>query len=671
LTIPSSIWITGTALSGKTQTLVESFVQAQAVTKPPIPQQTLVFCAIGDNRPELVDRLAIVAPIPLRVVTPLGFVEDEVMLFWPWLMEKLDLKVPFPLRLRPENEQELAAELWGDQLKTLDRDRVGLPIWRLVRRILDLMQLAALSLTPLPRLPSLLQTALGENAPELPLDYNLVTELLTTWEKWCLDRGLLTYSLTAQIYGQHLLPSPEYQEKRLSRYPCLLADDLDEYPPLMGKLFTTLLDRGTQGIFTFNPQGAVRQGLGADPAYLEQQIAPRCGQRLDLAGSQGLAPTLASPILTLIDNPLQTDLLPQFTSLQTTTRAELIRQTAEAIYQSVESGLVKPQEIAILGPGLDPISRYAFTEILSRRNIEVHLLNDQRPLSSTPLVRALLTLLRLVYPNQGDNLGPTEVAEMLVALGDRLDPVRAGLISDHCFQVDRDHPQLAKLEKLPRWDRIGSQAAEQYAEITQWIAQAQEQLAKRQIANPVVLLDRAIQKFFHGGGDLPIDQMTDLRELMETAQHYWTVEGRLPGRDPNSLGRFIEMLLKNTVTANPFPVDASPNAVILSTIFQYRASRLSHPWQFWFDGGSSRWLSGVDGMFGAAMFLSDWPGEAFTIERSDRLNEQRLHRMIQDLLGRTSSRVILCYSELGTNGQEQLGPLCALTHISQPWSLDL
>jgi hypothetical protein len=47
---------------------------------------------------------------------------------------------------------------------------------------------------------------------------------------------------------------------------------------------------------------------------------------------------------------------PILTSLQTLTRAELIRQTAEAIAQSISSGIVQPQEIAVLGPGLDTIS---------------------------------------------------------------------------------------------------------------------------------------------------------------------------------------------------------------------------------------------------------------------------------------------------------------------------
>jgi hypothetical protein len=60
------------------------------------------------------------------------------------------------------------------------------------------------------------------------------------------------------------------------------------------------------------------------------------------------------------------------------------------------------------------------------------------------------------------------------------------------------------------------------------------------------------------------------------------------------------------------------------------------------------------------VFLSDWAGGAVTLEESDRRQELGLQRLIRDLLGRTTERVILCTSELGTNGQEQLGPLLPL-----------
>jgi hypothetical protein len=37
-------------------------------------------------------------------------------------------------------------------------------------------------------------------------------------------------------------------------------------------------------------------------------------------------------------------------------------------------------------------------------------------------------------------------------------------------------------------------------------------------------------------------------------------------------------------------------------------------------------------------------------------------RILRDLLGRTTERVILCHSDLAVNGQEQTGPLLGLVN---------
>jgi hypothetical protein len=468
------------------------------------------------------------------------------------------------------------------------------------------------------------------------------------------------------------------------RYGLVLADDLDEYPAIMRSFLESLLDRGTTAVFSFNPDGAVRQGMGADPAYL-QSLADRCEQQIFLdPSSQSLYPEVGRPILELLENPVYcASLPPSMCALQTTTRAQLIRQTAETIIQAIQSGQVEPRDVAIIGPGLDPIARYALSTILSGRGVPVALLNDQRPLVSHARIRGLLALLSCVYPGLGHQLQREQVAEMLVVLTQGraslgIDPVRAGLLADHCFAPHPDTPRLLPLTTFARWDRLGFQAAAAYTDVVQWITQQRQQWQERLIANPVVFLDRAIQKFFLGGATLPSEQLATLRALMETAQHYWEVDVRLqklePADETSSLTvqHFIELLRSGTVTANPFPVSSlgvTSNAVTLATVFQYRSTRPVHRWQFWFDTGTTRWLSGVDALFGAPLFLQDWQGQAWTLEQTQQWNDQRLRRILMDLLARTTQRVFLCYCDLGTNGQEQLGALLPVVNAAVPWEL--
>ncbi|BBD59523.1 hypothetical protein NIES2109_23110 [Nostoc sp. HK-01] len=757
--ISHSVWIVGNSRSGKTTRLVEHFCRwlqienhnfelfytkkagkksDNSISKPLGLKQTepgvLVLAANDDNRRELSDKIVTktLGKYPIRAKTPLGFFQDEVILFWPLLIELLHLKAQFPVRLRPETEQELATKLWREQLDAEVLRRVGVNEYRLVRRILDLLQLAAYSGTPCEGIAEVLQKGLEENG--INLEPEFLASLLLDWRNWCLERGLLTYGIITELYSQHLLSDRHYQERLTQRYQAILADDVDDYPAVARQLCETLLERGAIGAFTYNPDGAIRWGLGADPNYLEG-LARHCRlETLFAPVEESLAEQLATPIVEFITQPLVMLELPATVqSIQTTSRAELLRTTAEVIGKAIKSGRIQPEEIAIIAPGLDAIARYTITEILTKQNIPVESLNDQRPLISSPMIRALLTMLALIYPGLGRLVDRDAVAEMLVVLSRRqeaggrrqeaggevesltqqrhllqvgepaqrsgssvlsthIDPVRAGLIADYCFVPHPDRPNLLPVTSFERWDRIGYAATTAYSQILQWIEKQRSQQEQRLIPSPISLLYLAIQDFFCKDNNPPYDQMAALRELLETAQHYWEIDTRLRqgagGRGQEAGGRrqgaeevlintqhsalstplaeFIQLLRRGTITANPYPlrpIGLSRKAVTLATIFQYRSSRRSHRWHFWLDAGSPLWAKGgAATLFGAPLFLQDRLGEAWTAQDEKNIEQERLRRILTDLLSRVSEKVYLCHSDLAVNGQEQLGPLLPLVH---------
>lgn len=704
-----SVWIIGPSRSGKTTRLVTQFctwvesvrdrqqqlyTQHKGVRTPQrLLQQSepavLVFAANDDNRRELADLIveSTQGKYPIHSKTPLGFFQDEVILFWPLLIQVLNLRAQFPVRLRPETEQELATRLWHPHLD--EGMRTGVSEYRLVRRFLDLLQLAAYSGTPAEEIASIL----GQESEEAEgVEPQLIESLLLEWRSWCLERGLLTYGIISELYWKHLLPNPTYQRHLAKRYQLVLGDDVDDYPAIARHLLDLLLDRGAVGAFTYNPDGAVRLGLGADPNYL-QGLAARC--QVELTPPPSLSTLTDIPLVELVAEPMLLLTLPEpVQSFQTTSRADLLRQTSEVIIEAVQSGQVQPQEVAVIAPGLDAIARYTLVEILTKQEIPVNILSDQRPLTSSPVIRALLTLLALVYPGLGRLVERDAIAEMLVVLSRKrvgeieqgeealedasyqfsIDPVRAGLLADYCFEPHPDRPNLLPVMAYERWDRLGYAATTTYGEILQWLKGQREQQEQRLLPSPISLLDRAIQRFLWNGSNLRYDQMAALRELLETAQHYWEVDARLRHEATDTpayttIAQFIELLRRGTITANPYPVRSigSDRAVTLATIFQYRSSRQFHRWQFWLDAGSPLWLSGgAATLFGAPLFLQARLGRPWTAEDEIVANEQRLERILRDLLGRVGERIYLCHSDLAVNGQEQTGPLLPLINASMP-----
>lgn len=690
----TAYWISGPTRSGKTARLIghlDAWGSAQADGLS--GQSFLVFALNGDTRIRLAERIAseLQGRYLIQTTTPAGFVQDEVTLFWPLLVQRLSLNVQFPLLLRPENEQDLASRLWDSRIATGQLAVQGWLPTQLVRRMLDFLQLAAAAAIP----TSDLQVLLPEGMPAgfaSAEQWQAIAGAILEWRDWCLQRGIVTYGIMTELYWQHLLPQADYRDRLQQRFCGVLADDLDEYPAVARQWFEAFRQQAIPSAYTWNETGKVRLGLGADPEQLSE-LAVDCEVESLPPQPNSLAYTWADPIVEWVQDPLaMPEPVEAMQTLRHTSRAEILRATAEAVAAAIQQYQVNPGEIAIIAPGLDAIARYTLTEILSNQGIPVASLNDQRPLSSSPVVRALLTLLTLIYPGLGRLCDRDSVAEMLVVLSQaprfpdqnwldslQIDPIRAQLIADHCFASDIEHPHLLPADRFPRWDRLGYRATQSYEALLGWIENQQQQRQRRLIPNFVSLLDRAIQQFLWGGSSLPYDQLVALRELMETAQRYWEIDQRLQlfervaprrsgGDRPELVGRFIQLLEQGTVSANPFPVqsaDPSATGVIIATVFQYRTQRLCHRWQFWLDAGSPRWLTGTDALFGFPLFLSSYQGRPWTTDFIERLHQERLERILRDLLGRVEEKVFLCHSDLAVSGQEQLGPLLSLINVAE------
>jgi hypothetical protein len=694
--------------SGKTTRLIDEFCQwvgkkqrsarrtASETSPQPLTSAILVFAANDDNRRSLTDKLslAIQGSYPVICKTPLGFISDEVTLFWPLLFEQLNLKAQFPLRLRPETEQELATRLWQPKLKSDRTTEMEIGEYRLVRRTLDLLQLAGASGIPADDIPTILEQGyphLNESAANDDNICQTMGELLLEWRQWCLERGLLSYGIIYELYWRYLLSDRTYQDHLNRRYQAVFADDVDDYPAIARSFLEVLLDRGAFGVFTYNPEGRVRLGLNADPDFMSG-LAVRC--RLEtLTHQNGLAAKLDGAILKFNDDfTLIPALPPSIVSIQTTSRAQLLRQTAEEIVTAVKTGEIQPEEIAIIAPGLDEIARYTLIEILSSANIAIAPLNEQRPLISSPQIRALLTLLGLVYPGLGREIARDMVAEMLVVLSQKpsenpesrqtrlvpeIDPVRAGLLADYCYSADLDRPCLLPPETFARWDRLGYRATKAYREIVAWIEAMQARLQKESSLPLILVLDRALKDFI-GNANLSYERLAALRELMETAQHFWEVDRRLrlneaiATSDTETVARFVQLLRRGTISANPRPVRTfgTPGAIALATIFQYRSLRASHRWQFWLDASSPLWeKGGAATLFGAPLFLRERSARPWLPEDDLEADKARLQRILRDLLGRVGERVYLCHSDLGVNGTDQMGPLSVLVRAAEEYSI--
>jgi hypothetical protein len=664
----ANLWIEGGSRSGKSERVVQQFcdwAETDFICQPnpqAASQKVLVIAVDSQQRRDISDRLIVATHgrYPVTAVTPLSFFRDEVRLFWTLLVKKLDLKAQFPLLLRVENEQELANKLWKDRIETGTLRRAGISRDRLVRQLLDLFLLSAYGGRDIAEIPAILKAGLETSSEIDDLEqWQEIGEALQEWRKYCWERGLLTYGIITDLFGHHLLTNPQYQRKLKQRFQYVIVDRADEMPAIACDLCKFLLKNGAQGMFTFNPDGWARLGLGADPEYW-QELKSECQVEKLPPANQTLGNEIANSVLEIVTEPSLQFIEPyaKVHSIESVSRAKLFRNVAETIADAIASGEINANEIAIIAPGLDNIANYAIAEILNKKKIHVSPFHDQRPLSYSALVRSLLTLLTLIYPNLGNLVSRDRIAEMLVVLTKSIDPVRAGMLADYCFAPHLENPQLLASDTYNQWNRLSYAATQAYEQLRQWIEQQSPKDA------PLLCIDRAIQAFLKPH-KLSYEHTATLQALIETAQYYWQLGYRLDQQDAIILENFIQLIRQGTVTANPYAPNAPEDSVVLATIFQYRMARLSHRWQFWLDASSDLWLQGgAASLFGAPLFLKGWNGELWTTEDQNGSDMQRLQKLLRDLLDRTSDHLYLCHSELSTNGQIQNGVLLPLIELS-------
>ncbi len=668
-----SVWWTGVAGSGKSDRLTQTY--AHWVGTGADSRAIFAFSASSELRTQLFQQLQTATHnrVIVQAFTPIGFFQREVLLYWPLLQDQLRLLARFPLTIAPENEQELADKLFAKELEAGQISVEGFSRERVVRHIIDNLQLAASAGLPVEAIADRLLASRGEGGPVPAEMLAKVGELADRFRTALLNQGLLTYSLMTELYGRHLLPNRLYCQQLLQRCRWAIADDVDEYPALMGDLFEVLLQEQVPCHFSFNPEGSVRFGYGADPVALES-LSRFCTVH-ELEPSRGLEQECVAMLAVLEDPAAAWDdvaaPLSHLQLLQTSTRRELLRTVADVAIAAVRDGDVRADEMASVGPGLDPVGVYTLRTLLENANISVRLLDNSRPLQSSPLMRALLTLVALVYPNCGHLLSPEQLAEMLVVASDRqIDPVRAGLLSDSCFLPQPDRPQLLNVGADPRRDRLGAKASAVYQPIARWVQQQQQETLK---PLPEFLQD-ALRQFWLEQ-TLDRQQVSTYRAAIEAAQRYEAVAQRL-GQPPETIGRsFYELLASGAVTAKPDITDLDGwdrTGIVLGTVYQYRMARLSHRVQFWLDAGSSLWNTAYSS-FGSFqlknpyLFLQDWDGEVWSPERTQRVLDEGLERVLADLTHRCGERIILCHSDLSIAGSELSGPLLPIVDRATLW----
>jgi hypothetical protein len=539
---------------------------------------------------------------------------------------------------------------------------------RLLSQILDSMNKAAECGFSLDEIAERLGTAWSGESRRV-VSYKRAQDIALLFRQFCLEHSLLDFSLLIECYANHLANTPTYHDYIAARYRHIIADNVEENPPVMHDFLRQILSTCDSAILAQDDPGGYRLFLGADPVSA-RALADQCHEVITHTGSF----TANSANVAFVSA-----ISAQFGSA--TAVAPAIKQSAKDIITGkfwanmvtgVVSDIVKrvnagvaASDIAVLAPYVEDVLRFELSEQLAKAKIALRVVRPSRPLYDHPLTRTLITLAKLAHPQWEMTLTASELARALATCIAGLDVARAQLIAEVVIKTNTQG--LAELSDAATWDRVGMRFFERYHELQRWLSLAKDAIAPM----PIDLFwqqcfSQVLSRSGFGLYESP-NGATACDKLIRSARHFREVIAQhMPDQPAEKMATaYLTMLAEGIMAAQYVPErqESQPaeekNAVLLAPVYTYLTNNFRSRYQYWLDINSLGWYERIHQPLTHPYVLSrQWQrGNVWTEMHEHEARRVMLMRVVQGLAYRCSDDIVFASSQLGISGQEEVGPL--------------
>ena len=677
-----SLFVAGPAGAGKTSAavhrlrrLLEAGVRADSILVL-LPQRTLV----GPYREALRDP-ALAAGAAVTVTTVGGLAKRVVELFWPLVAGEAGFAEPErePVFLTMETAQYYMARVMQPLLRDGCFDSLEIDRNRIYSQVLDNLNKSAVVGFDHLTIGDRLRAACGDD-PVQERVYRDVQTCATAFRRFCLEHGLLDFSLQMEVFARHLKdvqPARRYLAK-LHRH--LIADNVEEDTPVAHDLLLSWLGEFASAVVICDDDAGYRRFLGADPEDgLRLRDACDSDVRMDRlpesdpslpAFERRLAWHLQPPARRPADGPgrgpfpVGGDGVLRFAHHRY--YPEMLDWVAARIAGLIEEG-VAPGQIVVLAPFLSDSLRFALVDRLDQRGVPAHSHRPSRALREERATRCLLTLAALAHPSWRLPVAAAEIAHALVGAIDGLDLIRARVLADALFDpAQKDGGALRPFASAPAGvhERITHTAGGRYEGLRVWIEDYRSAAA-------IDRLDHFLRRLFgellsqpgygfHHTHPQARDHGQVAAQLVESVRKFrWVTERQLAEEGDSSDREYVATVADGLIAAQY--VDArdadAQEAVLLTPAWTFLMSNRRVDHQFWIEVGARGWSEPLRQPLTQPYVLSrGWPaGRTWGEEDEAREGRDHLYRLAVGLVRRCRTAIHLGLCDVNEQGSEYRG----------------
>jgi hypothetical protein len=666
-----TVFLQGMAGSGKSTTAAERVLAliGQGVSASEIlimvPQRTLAspYLQALEASPSVGGTV--------RVATLAGLARQAIQVFYPLAAQRAGFRDPLaaPTFLSLEAAQYFMARLLTPIINaeglfasvTIDRNR-------LYSQILDNLNKAAVVGFPVNEIGARLRDA-AQGDEEQRRVFDDVQRCALIFREYCLENGLLDYSLQIEVFVRQLWPVKPVREYLTRQYRHLIYDNIEEDVPAAHDLVRDWLKTCESALLVYDTDAGFRRFLGADPV-----------SAADLAAAADEIVTFESSLVT--SAPLRAfgealavsvGKLPEVTEPADPREAlayddsryfpQMIDGVVSRIASLVHDEGVLPSEIVIIAPFVSDALQFMLINRLSEAGIRARAHRPSRALRQEQASRALLTFAKLAHPRWRQFPADVDVTHALVQAVDSLDLVRAQLLVNHVYT--RKSGALEPFSSVPAsvQERISYLLGDRYETLRAWLA------AVNQIEEPAeeTPLDHFWSRLFgevlsqSGFGfhdDVSAAEVT--ANMIDSARRFrQTIPSA--GEGKTFAQEYVE-LVEQGVFADQYLRSwelADPDTVLIAPAYTFLMRNVPVDYQFWISVGAPGWSQRLYQPLTHPYVLSrEWlPGRPWTDADEVAAGQDVLYRLTFGLVRRCRRGIYLGFSELGEQGREQRGLL--------------
>lgn len=605
--------------------------------------------------------------VPVEITTYASIVRRALDLFWPAVEDQCGLGVvrEQPLFLTSET----ATAQMGLLLDPLIDDRrlfdsVRMPRLRIYGQVLDNLNKSALVGFPHDEIGDRLKGAWLYEDQQARM-YDDVQFAASTFRAYCIEHGLLDYSLAAELFQRHVVPLKSFRTWAEQSMRRIVYDNPEEDVPAAHDFVLGYLESAAASIVAYDKGGGIRRFLGADEVSAGR-----------FAASADVQVEFVEPVTPARRfEPLVSALESYFIGDRSVSSEagsgdsveliayrflpEMLDGTVRQIGDLIEVEGVDPDDICVVTPYLSDVVRFALETRLRTRNIPFRSTRPSRPLNSEPIANAVLVVASTAFPAWQMAIERTQFAAALVELIDACDPVRAGLLAA-TLRVGRPLAEADSLsDQLRR--RLPDSVLESYERMRVWLVDAAHRHdASSELATLLgsFYSEALTQPGFRlyerpEAGHVVANLIDALAEHIELAK---AMDRDVSGAD--LFGGFLSGRLGQQGLVDPRGTLTQPSVLVgPAHTFLMLNRAVAH--QFWLDVGSSGWTERLHQPLGQPYVLSrQWPaGRVWTSVDDAAANALGSARLVSGLLRRCTERAWLSYCVYSEQGIAQQGPL--------------